>query len=409
MSGRHPRVTGVGLVSSVGVGTESFAAAVRGGLTGVGEVRDPEYPTYRAPLPALAFDDVVQRYPDVAIATRAAEVCARSGPPVRAGVLAALEAWRDAGFANDDHPGRIALVVAGNNLTADAVHRAEGQFAQREQYVSPRLALSLMDSHLLSVISEVLAITGPGIQVGAASASGNAALICGCRFLATGEADACVVVGSVGRSAPIESRALANAGALSWHSMSVPLSVDRAGFIPGEAAAAVVVERDPPPERRESRVYGVVRGWAERLHASAGPEPRADVEAEVMRQAIAAAGITPDRVAYVNAHASGSVVGDAAELAALDQVFARVADPPWINATKSMVGHTLSAAGLVECVATLIQLELGRLHPTVGLVTPISSTMRHPRIGTLLAADAVALSNSYGFGGFNTSIVIGRQ
>ncbi|MFI9407012.1 beta-ketoacyl synthase N-terminal-like domain-containing protein [Nocardia sp. NPDC052316] len=408
MSRPYPRVIGLGLVSAVGVGRAAFAAAILGGRTGIRAMTEPDGPAYRAPLPPLDFAGALARYPNAEIAGRARDACARSGATVRAGVLAALEAWDDAGLDGAVPPERIALVAAGNNLTSAAMHEAGARFAGRETYVSPRMSLSLMDSHLLSVVSQVLRITGPGLQVGAASASGNAALIAGCRLLATDEADICVVVGSVGAPALVELRALANAGALSWDAMSVPLSADRAGFIPGEAAAAVVLERSSSSRRGRLRTYGEVRGWAHRLHASAGPEPDADVESDVMRRAIAAAGITSDRIGYVNAHASGSLVGDSAEMTALDEVFGEVAVPPWLNATKSITGHTLAASGLVECIATLTQLEVGVLHPTIGLATPISANLRHPSLGTPLAPDAVALTNSYGFGGFNTSLVLGR-
>ncbi|MFF3227121.1 beta-ketoacyl synthase N-terminal-like domain-containing protein [Nocardia suismassiliense] len=408
MSRPYPRVVGLGLVSAVGVGREAFAAAILGGLTGIRAATGPDLPAYRAPLPPLDFESALERYPNEEIATRARETCARSEVPVRAGVLAALEAWHDAGLDSGPPPERIALVAAGNNLTSAAMHEVGARFAGRETYVSPRMSLSLMDSHLLSVVSHVLRITGPGLQVGAASASGNAALISGCRLLATDEADICVVVGSVGAPALVELRALANAGALSWDQMSVPLSTDRAGLIPGEAAAAIVLERNSSARRSRIRTYGEVRGWAHRLHASAGPEPDADVESEVMRRAMESAGITPDRIGYINAHASGSVVGDSAEMTALDKVFGELAEPPWLNATKSITGHPLAASGLVECIATLTQFELGVLHPTVGLTTPISSNLRHPGLGTPLAPDAVAITNSYGFGGFNTSLVLGR-
>jgi malonyl-ACP decarboxylase len=263
-----------------------------------------------------------------------------------------------------------------------------------------------MDSHLLSVVSHVLEIRGPGEQVGAASASGNAALIGGCRLLASGEADACLVIASGCEPSPVELRALANTGALSWERLSVPLSTERDGFTPGEAAAAVVLEPRGNGPRDRVRAHGTLRGWAHRLHGSAGPEPCALTEARVMRAALEAAQIAPEEVAYVNAHATGSREGDQAETAALDDVFAASSTPPWMNSTKSLTGHSLSAAGLVECVATLTQLDLGYLHPTVGLRSPMPSRLRHPDRHTGIARDAVALSNGYGFGGFNTSLVL---
>jgi malonyl-ACP decarboxylase len=152
-------------------------------------------------------------------------------------------------------------------------------------------------------------------------------------------------------------------------------------------------------------VHGAVRGWTERLHGTAGPDPCARTETEVMEAALADAGATASEVAYVNAHATGSVQGDLAETAAIGAVFGR-GEQPWVNATKSITGHSLSAAGLVECVATLTQLGLGVLHPTVGLNSPESTDLRHPPIGTRIPSDAVALSNGYGFGGFNTTVVL---
>ena len=157
-------------------------------------------------------------------------------------------------------------------------------------------------------------------------------------------------------------------------------------------------------ERRHATVLAELAGYAVNLDANRLPNPSVDGEARVMRNVLRRAGIRAADVGYVNAHGSASPLGDRTEVAALHDVFDATA--PWVNSTKELTGHCLAGAGAVEAVATVVQLREGFLHPNPGLANPIDPRCRFVGRHAVPAQPRYALSNSFGFGGFNSSILL---
>jgi malonyl-ACP decarboxylase len=180
-----------------------------------------------------------------------------------------------------------------------------------------------------------------------------------------------------------------------------PFDEGRAGFVHAPAAAAVVLELDGPGE-------GAVLGVGQRLDARAGTTPETAGQVAAIRRALADAGVGPDAIGYVNAHATASAIGDPVEAASLSDVFGTTAaQRPWVNATKGLLGHSLTATGLVELIATAGQLRSGVAHGNPYTSRPI------PGIGGRLigpgsqALDGrLALSNSFAFGGISASLIV---
>jgi malonyl-ACP decarboxylase len=178
------------------------------------------------------------------------------------------------------------------------------------------------------------------------------------------------------------------------------------GFVPGLAGGCVVLESADAAEARGRRPRVAVAGGAMTLDANSRLDPSAAGEARAIRAALADADLAPERVDYVNTHGTGSELGDVAELRALDLAFGAHALRLRLNATKGLTGHCLSSAGVIECIATAIQLEQGFLHPNPKLDEPISDRHRFVGRAAETCAAEVAISNNFAFGGINTAVVL---
>ncbi|WP_422747542.1 beta-ketoacyl synthase N-terminal-like domain-containing protein [Micromonospora sp. WMMD1219] len=402
-------VTGTGIVCAIGADVPSFTTALRAGRSGVVGTADG----LAAPITGWSFEDAVAGAPEP-LRRRAVRAAARAPRPVRAAVAAALQAWTGAGLPGARIPGdRVGIVVAGHNLTARYTHELYRTWQERPAYLPARFALHVQDTDHVGTLSEVLSATGEGFTVGGASASGNVGIVHAARLVAAGAVDCCVLVGAVTELTPMHHRGFAVLGALAEPggdpaAACRPFDQDRRGFVPGEAAAALVLERPAAAARRGAEILATVPGYALGLDANRLADPDAAGQARVIRAALAAAGLAPHEVDYVNAHATGSRLGDETELASLHDVLGAAAGRPWVNATKALTGHCLGSAGVVEAVATVAQLTGGFVHPNPNLARPIDARIRFAGPGPEPARLRYALSTGFGFGGVNTAVVLAR-
>jgi 3-oxoacyl-(acyl-carrier-protein) synthase len=189
---------------------------------------------------------------------------------------------------------------------------------------------------------------------------------------------------------------------------SRPFDALREGFVPSEGAAAVVLESLASARKRGATVYAEVLGGACASDANRQTRPHQEGQQRAMHAALADARVRAEQIDYVNAHATSTPLGDAVEVAAIKAVLGDRAPQVPVNATKSMVGHSLTSAGVIELVATTLQLREGVLHPTINQEEPdpalgmdfVANVAREQRIDT-------AISNSFGFGGINSCLVVG--
>lgn len=402
-------VTGIGILCSIGADAGEFTAALRAGRSGIG-CGDG----CGAPIAVFDLSQALsgRGYPDDlrAAARRAA---ARSPRPVQAALVAALEAWTMAGLPGCPVPGeRVALIVAGNNLTGAHTYALQERHRDELAYLPGRLALQMQDTDCVGVLSQALAITGEGHTVGGASASGNIALITAARLLAADAADACLVVGVPADLSPPERHAYRQLGAMADPAASKgqprqcrPFDAAHDGFVDGQGAAALLLEPARSARRRAVPPLARLAGGDLRLSANSLADPSEAAEALVMTTALERAGITLAQLGYVNAHGTGSPLGDQTEAQALAAVLAGRADDVWVNATKALTGHCLCAAGVVEAVATIIQMSFGFVHPNPYLDNPIAPGLRFTGTSAEPARITAALSNSFGFGGFHSAVV----
>lgn len=406
-------VTGVGVLTAIGADRDAFARGLRSGLCGITAADDGLGIAARLPAVDLEARLTALQLPEP-VRLRARQAAHRAPPSVRISILTALEAWVQA-FGPEDTASAVSanIVVAGNNISPAYQWRTHDRFAQAPELIPANYALHFLDTDHVGCVSEVLGIKGEGFSAGGASASGNTAIIQAWRQIRHGVCDSCIVVGAMTDLSPLELQAFRNAGALGGSRFAAeparacrPFDRDREGFIYGQGGASLVLESADAAKARGAKILGRIAGAAACLDASRLSHPSAEAEARVMRLALDQAGLDAGAVDYVNAHATSSVAGDEAEATALNNVFGHRLERLRINATKGLTGHCLHAAGVVEAAATLIQIEESFLHPNRNLERPLDGGLGFVGAAAEPASIGIALSNSFGFGGINTALVL---
>ena len=260
----------------------------------------------------------------------------------------------------------------------------------------------------------VLELSGPCLTVSAACASGNYALMQARQWLELGWVDVCLAGACDMAVTPMSLACFGNLRALSRRNdspkaASRPFDRGRDGFVMAEGGAMFVVERAETARKRGARVYAEVAGFgaSSDAHNMVIPSPHPEPATAAMRQALDDAGVAPEDVDYVNAHATSTPVGDAAETRVLKTVFGDAVKRVPVSSTKSMTGHVLTAAAAVEALACVAAMERKALPPTINLDDPDPECdLCHVPNEARPANVRIAASNSFGFGGSNTCLVL---
>jgi malonyl-ACP decarboxylase len=410
-------VTGMGIICSIADNAASFSKALRQGQSGIecipcaGENR----PTFSAEIRNFDFLNALKRRETlpVQLLISAQRAGVRSSFALQAGIVAALEAWETADLHRTPIPeDHVGVVVAGNNLTGKHACSLYPKFLKNPAHLPGSSALRLQDTDHVGVLTEIFRIRGEGYTVGGASASGNIGIINACRLIELGAVDACLVVGALTDLSSLEKQAYFNIGAMVAQQSGDPKLVCRPfdeehkGFAYGQGSACLVLESENSVQRRKARVLAELMGYDLKLDANSSSDPCEEGEVLVMKNAIRRAALDPDDIAYVNAHGTGAPLGDSTELRALRRALGRSFTRTWVNATKSLTGHCLCAAAVIEAVATIVQMAGNFVHPNINLSRAIDPDCRLVGAQPEAAKIDFALSNSFGFGGFNTSIVL---
>jgi len=319
-----------------------------------------------------------------------------------------VQALRDAGWWERRSEPRLGLVLGcgGETILSWEMDWQRGgravQFPEQE------------NESLLRGVKRQLEMTGPATVVAAACASGNVALAVARRWLTLGWVDACLAGGCDRAVTPMCLAGLGKLGALSSRNedptgASRPFDRGRDGLVLGEGGALFVLESAAQARRRGACAYAEVAGYGASSDAyhivipSADPKPAA----AAVRQALADAALNPDEVDYINAHATSTPVGDSAETRVLKVVFGEAVARVPVSGTKSMTGHALSGAAAIDAVACLAALERQAVPPTINLTDPDPECdLCHIPHEARPRPVRVVVSNSFGFGGSNTCLVL---
>lgn len=320
----------------------------------------------------------------------------------------AEEALRDSGWWDRRQEMRLGIVIG---LGGEWPLRWEHDAHQGGQQVRQP---ERDTESLVSAVQRHLGCTGPAVSVSAACASGNQALALARRWIQNGWVDICLAGACDRGVTPICLAAFGNLRALSRRNQepqaaSRPFDKGRDGFVLGEGGAMFVLERADSARRRSARVYAEIAGCgaSSDAHHMVIPSPDPKPAARAIQQALTEAGLTADQIHYINAHATGTPVGDACETAALEAVLGDAAPDVPVSSSKSMTGHLLSAAGGMEALVCMIAMDRGFVPPTINLDSPeAGSRLCHVCNEAREWPIRVAVSNSFGFGGCNTSLVL---
>lgn len=401
-------VTGIGVTASIGQGRRAFVDALLAGEHRFSVMRRPG-----RQKPSAAGDGAASF-----IGAEIADLRMPDGIPMakfrnvswsaQVALATLHEAWEDAGL-NDVDPQRIGLIVGGSNFQRRELVLNQLKYQDRIDFLRPTHAMSFMDTDLCGLCSEAFGIRGLAITVGGASASGQLAAIQAAQAVRSGQVDVCIALGALMDLSFFECQAFRSLGAMGSdrfaHQPELacrPFDRDRDGFIFGEACGAIVIRRAPDAIRTP---YAELKGWAMTWDANRNPNPSIEGETAVIRGALAMSELSADAIDYVNPHGTASLVGDETELAALR---ACGLDRACINTTKSLVGHGLSAAGMVELIAIMLQMQAGRLHPSRNLENPVDAGFHWVGAAAVDHAVERALNMSMGFGGINTAVCLQR-
>ena len=412
-------LTGLGVVCPLGHDPDALWSALDAGRSGVGlwsqppprvashiggEVRGFE------PLAALAglgLGAEVQRL--------AADLLRDNPRATGQVVVAAAQAIASAQLQEAYPSERIGHVLACHNTHGGYWTQGVLDCEDEPDFIEPMFGVHAFDTDAAAVIAELFGIRGPTFTVGGACASGNMALLAAEDLIRTGRADAVVVGGVATTPSPVVLQGWAIIQAIvserfleAPHRASRPFDLGRCGFVPAEGAGAVVLERASRTSARRARAQAELLATAATSAAVRHTRPAVEAQIRCARAALQRAGLSPAAVGYVNAHGTSTPVGDAVEVASIREVLGARAEKVPVSSTKSMLGHALQAASLIELVATVQSLQHQRVHPTINLDDPdpelgLDFVPGHSRSHTF----DVALSNALGFGGLNACAVVG--
>ncbi len=383
-------IVGRGVVTSIAEGADAFFDALIDRQSGIVE----------GGAPCSDFD------PTSAMTPKAAR---RSDRYTQLAVAAAAQATEEAGLPGTADPERLAVLMGtgvGGLKTLEDECRAFIDGGVRA--VSPLFVPMMMPNAAAGMIAISLGAHGPGFSLSSACATGSHAIGEAKRMIERGEADVVVAGGTEAAMTPLCMAAFERMGALSRKGVSRPFDKQRDGFVMGEGAGCLVLERGDLARARGAKIYGYVVGYGasnDAFHMTQ-PDETGMGATKAMRFALADAGVDPSDVGYINAHGTSTPFNDKIETLAIHNVF-NGGSPP-VSSTKSAIGHLLGAAGAVEAVAVLGALERGILPPTLNFEEPdpdcdLDYVPDGPREAPGLE---LALSNSFGFGGQNACLAI---
>ncbi|WP_062316146.1 beta-ketoacyl-ACP synthase II [Demequina maris] len=406
-------VTGLGTTSPLGGDVASTWEAALAGRSGVRTLENDWAEQYGVPV-TFAGQLVV---PPSEVLSR--PETKRMDPSAQMAIVAAREAWADAGLAEAEvDPERLGSIVSSGIggvwtlLTAWDTVKERG--ASR---VLPLTVPMLMPNSPTAYVSlEFKARAGAHAPV-SACASGAEAIGMGFEMIQSGRADIVICGGTEAAIHPLPISAFAAMQALSKRNddpqgASRPYDVSRDGFVLGEGAGVVVLESEEHAKARGARVYASLLGlgMTADAHHIAAPEPNGAGQTKAMELALERAGLTTADVAHVNAHATSTPVGDMIEARGIRSLLGSHADQVLLSATKSMTGHLLGGAGALESVFTVKALETRTAPPTINVTEPdpelqVDLVRDTPR--ALPEGQIAAINNSFGFGGHNVALVFG--
>ncbi len=409
-------ITGLGVVSSIGIGVSEFWKTALTGRSGVSAIS----PSSLAPFPFTEYRSrvagQVQNFsPEQYLPPNQGN---RVDRYAQFALVAAKEALADAHLVMaKEQPHRVGVIVGAGMGGMVMGEREITQLfkTQKPNRVHPNFIPTITLNSASGIVAMAHGAKGPNLTISTACSSSAHALGQALHCIRTGQADVVIAVGADASITPLVFAGFCSLRALSSEfndtpeRASRPFDRRRDGFVMGEGAGALIVESLAHARKRKARIYAELAGYAATSEAYHMVIPREDGEevAVTMKLALDSAGLTPTDVDYINAHATSTAIGDVVEVKAIKRLFKNRADKIAVNATKSLIGHTLGAAGALGAIASVLAIHPGQIHPTANYDDPdpacrLEGISRLPQERKIRAA----LVNSFGFGSNNATIVL---
>lgn len=419
-------ITGMGAVTPIGSGVEEYWNRLIAGACGIDKIRqfDATDLAVRIAAEVHSFDlqkympkkmihetDAFTQYAYVAAAEALAMAGKKDGERSGENARMSDDTDRSAGIALPADPDQMGIVM-GTAMAGVATTAATQEILTNAVHknVGPRFVPRILGNIAAAQIAIAHGITGHSVTLSTACASGGDAVSAAAMLLQADEADAVLAVGAESILCPLVIYSLANAHTLSrmnddpQHSCR-PFDAHRSGFVIGEGGGALVLETEENALARGATIYAELAGWANNNEAYHVIKPNPDGISSIkcMRKALLRAGLSPQDVDYINAHGTGTKLGDEAELNALGQLFEGSA----ISSTKGATGHMMGAGGITEAIACIQAIREGIVPPTLNL-EDCDSDLDFVRGESRKMTVDTAMTNAFGFGGQNSSLIFRR-
>lgn len=401
-------VTGSGAVTPIGIGIDEFWEGLKTGRNGVAEITHFNSTNFRSHLAA----EVKNFYPEEWIDGKSIKHMDRF---TQFAMAASSMAMKDAGLESYSFDGNKVGVIIGSGIGgSQTIEDGYIQLSKKgPKGMNPFLVSKLLVNMAACMVSIKYGLKGPLSALSVACSTGTNAIGDGFRILQRGDADimlagsseACVTPLAYGSFCATRSMSTNN----SAEKASRPFDKNRDGFIMGEGAGVVVLERLEHALNRGVRIFAEIVGYgntADAFHFTA-PEPEGGGMVRVMEKALKDANLSPLEVGYINAHGTSTVLNDKTESAAIIKVFSDHSKKLKVSSTKSMIGHLLAASGAVEFIATVLGVYTNKIPPTINYENPDPDCpLDYVTKGVESVNLKVAMSNSFGFGGGNASLIV---
>ncbi len=408
MTKRRVVITGLGIVSPVGIGVEEAWGNAVAGKSGIARITRFDASTFSSQVAGEVKNFDVTRY-------LSAKEARRMDTFIHYGMVAAIEAFQDSGIEVTEENAEAIGVNIGSGIgglpSIEETHNVYLSGGSRK--ISPFFIPGTIINMISGNFSIMYGLKGPNLAMVTACTTATHCIGSSARMIEYGDADVMVAGGSESTVCPLAIGGFSAARALSTRNddpatSSRPWDMGRDGFVLGEGAGVLVLEELEHAKARGAKIYGELSGFGMSADAYHMTAPCEDGEgaARCMKHALRNAGLNPDEVDYVNAHGTSTPLGDIAETVALKRFFGDHAAKLAVSSTKSMTGHLLGAAGGVEAVFSALSLHHQVAPPTINLFEqdPLCDLDFVPNVARQMKID-VAISNSFGFGGTNGTLV----
>ncbi len=400
----HAVVTGMGIVSPIGTGIDCFWNAAINGNSGIRQIQCFDASKHRSRIAA----EISEFDPKSFLSNKQIEQTDRFS---QLALHAANQALEDSGGLDNYEPHRLAVSL-GSGMGGFATFESSATRKLQNRTMPPFTVPRTMANSAAAWIATQHGFKGANLTCSTACSSAANAIGMGLDLLRTNKADAVITGGAEACVLPLTIAGFEALQALSTgfnddpDGASRPFAKGRDGFVMGEGAGILILENEEAAKRRGAKIYARLLGYGSTCDATHIVAPNMDGQTAAMQAALSDAGMKPETIDYINAHATSTPLGDIVETQAIKQVFGAHAQKLSISATKSMIGHTIGASAAIGSIATILSLQNGVIHPTINLneadpecdldYTPNHSVRKVIQVG---------LCNAFGFGGNNVSLV----